>query len=406
MMALPKRVVVVGGSIAAVTAAESLRLEGFDGDITLLSDENHLPYSRVPLSKGILNGKESIQSALLPPLSQDITIRLGAQAVALSPERQRVQLGDGEEVPYDRLIIATGASARRLARPGQKGEHVIRTMEDIETLSSTLRGARSVIVVGGGFLGMETASTCTDLGLRVTLIDREPPLRRLLGTWLSDLVIDAARERGVDFILAPEGVELVGKPQVHGVDFGHGVLTADVVISAVGDTPNVDWLAGSGLTIRGGIVVDTRCQVTPQIAAAGDVTVTATSRETYERSPHWTSAVRQGRMAAAVLLHGDNAVAIKPDPYYWTEQFGLDIKISGEIPRESRPVVLEGDIGRRSALLQWQSKERPIAAVAINHRLPIVKLKRLGANASNNIDGERDIDYSRISRVTPLSAQT
>jgi 3-phenylpropionate/trans-cinnamate dioxygenase ferredoxin reductase component len=381
MIAPPQRVVVVGGSIAAVTAAESLRLEGFDGEITLLSDESHFPYSRVPLSKGVLGGKESSKSALLPPLGQDINIRLGAQAVALRPDQQRVLLGDGEEVPYDRLIIATGASARRLARPGQVGEHVIRTMKDTETLSTTLRGARSVIVVGGGFLGMEAASTCTDLGLHVTLIDREPPLSRLLGTWLARLVTDAARERGVDFILAPDGVKLVGYPDVQGVDFGRGIVSADVVISAVGDTPNVDWLASSGLATQGGLVVDTRCQVTPQITAAGDVTVTAIGRELYQRSPHWTSAVRQGRMAAAVVLHGDNAVTLRPDPYYWTEQFGLDIKISGEIPRENPPVVLEGDVGQRSALLQWQADGRPVAAVSVNHRLPIVKLKKLGANA-------------------------
>lgn len=140
---------------------------------------------------------------------------------------------------------------------------------------------------------------------------------------------------------------------------------------------NTGWLADSGLPLEG--VVDRRCRVTPHVVAAGDVTVTRLPRENQRRSPHWTSAVVQAQIAAATLPHGEEAVLPKPDPYYWTEQFGLDIKISGEIPDGPAPETLAGDPTQRSALLQWSQHGRPVAAAALNHRTPIVKLKKLGA---------------------------
>ncbi|MDR7303017.1 NAD(P)/FAD-dependent oxidoreductase [Haloactinomyces albus] len=382
MSAFPLRqVVIAGGSIAAVTAAQNLRAQGFEGDITLLSEEIHAPYSRVPLSKGVLSGKETPDLAALPALGEDITVRPGARAAHLRPEDRRVILADGEEVPYDGLAIATGAHARRLAIPGRTGEHVVRTLDDATALGDRIGAADSVLVVGGGFLGMEVASTCAELGLTVTVVDRDPPLRRLLGAWLADLVVDAARDRGVRFVQAPNGVGLVGHPEITGVDCGDRQLNADVVVSAVGDLPNTEWLADSGLPLDGGLVVDPRCRVTPHIVAAGDVTVTRRNGAGARRSPHWTSAVLQGQAAARTLLHGETAPVPPPDPYYWTEQFGLDIKISGEIPAGTVPTVLAGDPRQRSTLLQWHHQGRPVAAVSVNHRIPIVKLKKLGAHA-------------------------
>ena len=381
MTTLPaiRRVVVAGGSVAAVTAADALRAHGFDGEITLLSDEPHPPYSRVPLSKGVLSGKETPGSAALPALAGDVGTRLGTRVARLRADRHRVVLSDGEEVPYDGLIIATGARARRLTAPPQRGERVVRTLDDAISLASQIGAASSVLVVGAGFLGMEVASTCADRGLAVTVVDRDPPLRRLLGTWLANLAVESARERGVRFVVAPEGVELLGCPEVAGVDCGSQRLTVNVVVSAVGDLANTEWLADSGLPIQGGLVVDSRCRVTPRIVAAGDVTITRVHGQAHYRSPHWTNAVQQGHSAAAALLHGDAAPALRPDPYYWTEQFGLDIKISGRIPAEGPPAVLSGDPRQRSALLQWCERGQPVAAVSVNHRMPIAKLKKLSA---------------------------
>ncbi|MFF3373949.1 NAD(P)/FAD-dependent oxidoreductase [Streptomyces sp. NPDC002680] len=367
-----KRVVVVGGSIAALTAAQSLRVEGFDGRVTVLSEEPHPPYSRVPLSKGVLAGREPAESALLPPPGDDIEFRTGARAVRLDPRGRLVVLADGTEVPYDGLVVATGARARRLTGDS---DLVVRTLDDARALASRLATARSTIVLGGGFLGMEVATTCRALGLETTVVDLAPPLRRLLGPWLADLAVTAARDHGIRVLVAPDGVAVLDE---HRVRCGDSVLEADVIVCAVGDVPNTDWLRDSGLPLdsEGGVAADACCRVAPGVVAAGDVV----SRQG-RRAPHWTNAVEQGRAAALGLLHGESARPYRPDPYFWTEQSGLDIKISGELPLTGAPEVLAGSVDARSALLTWHHDSGTTTAVAVNHRLPVIKLKRLGAGA-------------------------
>lgn len=377
------KVVVAGGSIAGVTAAQHLRLHGFDGEIVLLSDEPHPPYSRVPLSKSVLSGKEPASSCALPHLGDDITLRLSNRVTGVDLVRELV-LTDGEHLSYDGLVIATGARARSLAVPGQGGEHLVRTLDQATDLLARLERADSVVVVGAGFLGMEVASTCLDRGLQVTVVDREPPLRRLLGRWLADLVVAEAQARGVRFVLAPDGVSLVGTPNVSAVDCGGAVVTADVVVSAVGDVPNTEWLTGSDVRLdKGAVVVDTRCRVVPydNVVAAGDATIGQ-----HGRTPHWMSAVRQAQTAAVALLHGDGAAPLHADPYFWTEQFGLEIKISGLIPPTAAPQVLAGDPVHHSALLQWHENGTPVAAVALNHAIPVGKLKRLATEVLPPLD--------------------
>ncbi|GGK60291.1 NAD(P)/FAD-dependent oxidoreductase [Streptomyces flaveus] len=365
-----KRIVVVGGSIAAVTAAQSLRAEGYGGQVTVLSEEPHPPYSRVPLSKGVLAGRESVESALLPLPSEDIEFRTGARAVRLDTSGRTVTTADGTDIPYDGLVIATGARARRLTGDS---DLVVRTLDDASRLAARLAAAHSAIVLGGGFLGMEIATTCRTLGLEVTIVDLVPPLLRLLGPWLAELAVAAARDHGIRVRVAPDGVEVLDE---HRVRCGESVLTADVIVCAAGDVPNTDWLEDSGLALDagGGLVTDACCRVAPGIVAAGDVV----SRQG-RRTPHWTNAVEQGRTAAASLLHGESAHPYRPDPYFWTEQSGLDIKISGELPLTGTPEVLAGSVDDRSALLRWHREGGTATAVAVNHRLPVIKLKRLGA---------------------------
>ncbi|MBW8792402.1 MAG: FAD-dependent oxidoreductase [Streptomyces sp.] len=368
-----KRIVVVGGSIAAVTAAQSLRAEGYDGQVTVLSEEPHPPYSRVPLSKGVLAGRESVESALLPLPSEDIEFRTGARAVRLDTQGRLVTTADGNDIPYDGLVIATGARARRL---NSDSDLVVRTLDDASALAARLAASHSAIVLGGGFLGMEVAGTCRALGLKVTVVDLVPPLLRLLGPWLADLAVAAARDHGIRVRVAPDGVEVLDE---HRVRCGESVLTADVIVCAAGDVPNTGWLEDADLALDsgGGLVADACCRVAPGIVAAGDVV----SRQGH-RTPHWTNAVEQGRMAAASLLHGESARPYRPDLYYWTEHSGLNIKISGELPLTGTPEVLAGSVDDRSALLRWRHDGGTATAVAVNHRLPVIKLKRLGAGAA------------------------
>lgn len=371
-----RRIVVVGGSIAAVTAAGQLRTDGWDGELIVLSEEPVAPYSRVPLSKGVLAGTQPPESATLAALPDDVDLRLGHRATALHTERHVVELASGEEVPFDGLVIATGARARRLAGPGQRGELVVRTMADAQAVAHRVTDARTAVVVGAGFLGMEVASTLQRHGLSVTVVDRDPPLQRLLGSWLAGVLVARAVDLGVRFVLAPDGVSLVDDP-VAAVDCGSfGQVTADVIVSAVGDTPNVEWLADSGLPIAGGLVTDAHCRVAPHIVAAGDVTVQELTPGVMTRTPHWTNAVGQARTAARTLLDTE-AAAHQPDHYFWTEQFDVDLKIAGRLPLVGEPEILAGELHEDWALLQWRHDGHPVAAAALNHRLPIVKLKKL-----------------------------
>ena len=375
------RILIVGGSIAAATAASTLRADGWQGAITVASDEPHQPYSRVPLSKGVIAGLLPHDATQLPPLPDDVELRTGMRAVELHTEARQVEFAGGERLSFDGLVIATGARARRLAESGQTGELVVRSLDDAEAIAARAETASTAIVVGGGFLGMEVASTLVRLGLQVTVVDRDPPLQRLLGPYLADLLVTAAVSSGLTVLLAPDGVALIGEP-VSGVRTReHGDLSADLVISAVGDVPNVEWLSNSGLPLQGGVVVDARSAVSEGIVAAGDVTVQELAPGLFRRTPHWTSAVNQGRAAAKTLMDPESTPA-PSDPYFWTEQFGCDLKLVGELPFAGPPDVLDGSVEDGSALLQWRRDEVPVAAASLNYRLPIVKLKALAGSAA------------------------
>jgi NADPH-dependent 2,4-dienoyl-CoA reductase/sulfur reductase-like enzyme len=353
-----------------------LRMEDFGGRITVLSDEDVPPYTRVPLSKSVLAGTESIEDIVLAPLADDVDLRLRTPATALDLPTQTVQTPAGP-VRYDGLVIATGGRARRLGRPGQ-AERVLRSHADCARLRDDLGTASSVLVVGGGFLGMEIASTARALGKDVTVVDLAPPLDRLLGTVVGGHVRAVAARAGVRILVTDGGVRLLGAPTPTGVELVDGTrLVADLVVSAVGDVPNVEWLAGSGVRLAGGLLVDPHCRVAPNVVAAGDVTVVPGGDGEPARSPHWTAAVDQARAAVRALLHGDHATPYRPSRYCWTEQFGLDVKLVGSPNPQGEPAVLDGSLDDGSALLAWPDATAPRSVIAVNHRTAPAKLKRL-----------------------------
>jgi 3-phenylpropionate/trans-cinnamate dioxygenase ferredoxin reductase component len=377
------RIVVVGGSIAAATAAATLRADGYKGDVVMVSEELVPPYSRVSLSKGVLAGTHSLDSTLLPALPNDIELRLGVKAVYLDSQTARVGLSSGEILGFDGLVIATGARARRLTEPARTGEYVLRTQDDAMLLANRLSGSRSAVVVGGGFLGMEVASTLLNHGLEVTVVDRDPPLERLLGRWLADLIVAKAKTLGTRFAVAPAGVELVGDP-VDRVRWngGDSVVCGDLIVSAAGDLANIEWLQGSGLALADGVVVDDRGLAASGIAAAGDVAAREIGHGVFRRIPHWTNAVRQGQAAARALL--DPSVGpFQPEHYFWTEQFGLEIKIAGKLPLRGDPRVVDGSLEECSVLLQWSDTRGDVAAVSVNQRIPVARLKSLAGSISS-----------------------
>ncbi|NYJ73624.1 NAD(P)/FAD-dependent oxidoreductase [Allobranchiibius huperziae] len=382
-----RRIVVVGNGIAGLTAADSLRAGGYDGDLTMVGDEPHAAYSRPALSKALLRDLDDLTSHQLAAAAHGATERLGIGLSALDPDRRLITLAGGEALEYDGLVIATGCRARRLG-PADSGEVTLRSLDDALHLRERIVDRPTVIVVGGGPLGMEIASGCLGAGCEVTLVCRAAPLLAQLGEHLSGLFTAAATARGLRIVTSPgAGVRRSGSGSV--VDLGDGRrLLADLVVTAVGDIPNTEWLASSGLVRSGAVHVDARGRVRPQIVAAGDVAAVP-SRQGVRRMPLWNSAIDQAKVAAAGLLLGDEAPVLEHRPYFWTEQFGLSLKAVGDLPCKGEVTVLEGDSDRwpgedpesYTALLRWERAGAAATVAAINCRIPIPRMRRLAIAA-------------------------
>lgn len=369
---------IVGAALAGVTAAGALRAEGHDGTITVIGEESVGAYARPPLSKGVLAGRDDPGSVILPALPADIDVRHGVRATGLDSAAGLVLLDDGTDLHFDGLVIASGSRARRLPDFGRPGQLVLRTLDDCLRLRDHLIRRPTVLIVGAGFLGLELAATCRQLGLDVTVVDREPPLRRSLGRTLGDLVAEAARDNGVDLRIADGDAELIVDDRVRGLQTASGQeLLADVVVTAIGDVPNVEWLAGNPFASRGPLRVDDRCRVAPKVVAAGDVCAVQGIDGRGGRTPHWHSAIAQAQTAAHALLQGADAAPLAHVPYVWTEGHGLEIKMCGTLVPGLEPGVVEGSLEERSAVLQWVIDGEPIAAASVNHRMPLPRLKRL-----------------------------
>ncbi len=378
-MSIPvKRIVVVGNGIAGRTAADTLRDSGFDGELTILGDEPHAAYSRPALSKALLLDRDDTASHELPPAAHGATELLGVRASGLDAERRLVGLADGTVLPYDRLVIATGSRARRLSDHPE--ELTLRGLDDALALRGRLAGRPPVVVVGGGPLGMEIASACLAAGCPVTLVSQGVPLIAHLGPYLAGVFGKAARERGLTVVETDAArIERHGEDVRVVLDDGT-VLPSGLVVSAVGDVPNTEWLAGSGLGEKGVLRVDSRGLVRPDIAAVGDLAAFPTP-DGPRRVPLWSSAIEQAKVAAAALLRGDDAPPLNFQPYFWTEQFGLTLKAVGRLPVDGEPAYIEGGPGE-PALMRWSHADGTGTAVALNRRVPIPRLRRVSRAAA------------------------
>lgn len=375
-----KRVVVVGNGIAGLTAADTLRGTGFDGELTIVGDEAHAAYSRPALSKALLHDGDDL-SHELPPPTHGATELLGVRATGLDLERRRVALDDGTDLPYDRLVIATGSRARRLSNLPE--EVTLRGLDDALALRRRLADRPSVIVVGGGPLGMEIASGCLAAGSTVTVVSQGVPLVLQLGPHLADVFTAAGRERGLT-VVETELARLERSAEGYAarvvLDDGT-VLEADLVVTAVGDVPNTEWLASSGLVSQGGpLTVDSRGLVRPDIAVAGDLAAFPTPHGT-RRIPLWSSAIEQSKVAAAALIQGQEAPTLQFQPYFWTEQFGLSLKAVGYLPVVGAPAYVDGGPDG-PALMRWAHGDGTAVAAALNYRIPIPRLRRVTQQAA------------------------
>ena len=390
-----RRIVVVGNGIAGLTACDSLRSAGFDGELTVVGAEHHHPYSRPALSKALLHGvngsgvdgksDDGLQAHMLPEPTHEATELLGVSVSGLDIDAGVVRLDGGGELPYDGLVIASGSRAKRLTpsegageprADGSASELTLRTIEDAITLKQRVAARPSVIVVGGGPLGMEVASGCLQAGCEVTLVSDVQPLSRQLGDHLSGMFTSAAARRGLR-VVGGGKARLINSGAGTRVALADGTeLEADLIVTAIGDEPNIGWLAGSRLLVDGSLRVDTRGRLRPEIVAAGDVAFFPTLRGV-QRVPLWTSAIDQAKAAAVGLLQGDAAPELNFQPYFWTEGFGLSLKSVGFTPVAGAPDYCEPGKEPESKLLRWGDGDGSGTAAAVNYRIPIPKLRRL-----------------------------
>jgi len=349
-----ERVVIVGGSAAGLTAAETLREDGFAGELVLINGESHAGYDRPPLSKHVLGGRTQVSDVMLRPIDfyaqNRVEHRIGVRAAGLDADRRNVLLDSGERVTYDGLLIATGLRPRPLpGQPALRGIHMLRTLDDALALRADLLEASRVIVVGAGFLGSEVTATARELGLHVTLIDAlDVPMLRQLGRDIGTAVMKTHVDHGVE-VRVRRTVQSFHEREgrVTGISFDDGEhLEADVVVVAIGALPNTEWLAGSGLDVDDGVVCDEYCRAADGVYAAGDV-----ARWFHPelgaslRIEHRMHATEQGIAAAKNLLGA--RVPFAPMPYFWTDFYDVKIQAFGRIDANDEMKVIAGEIGAR-----------------------------------------------------------
>jgi 3-phenylpropionate/trans-cinnamate dioxygenase ferredoxin reductase component len=379
-------VIVVGASLAGWRATEALRAEGFQGKISLVGEERHLPYDRPPLSKQVLAGTWPPEKAVLADKKRSSELRvhevLGRRADALDVAGRTVELDDGSALTADGIVLATGAAPRRL--PGTEslgpaeGLYVLRTIDDSLSLRAALtsRDRARVVVVGAGFIGSEVASTCAGLGCEVTVLEAmDVPLSNVLGPTVGAHCASLHRTNGVS-LRTGVGLERIerglggpgsGRLRVHLRD--GEVFDADVVVVGIGVSPSTGWLDSSDVTIDNGVVCDDRLFAADGIVAAGDMARWLWRHDGSEeliRIEHWEVAANAGAAAARSLLAGRaDAPSFTPVPYFWSDQYGIRIQVLGNPGGDDEMVITEGSFeeGKFVALYGRGGRLRAVMAI-------------------------------------------
>jgi NADPH-dependent 2,4-dienoyl-CoA reductase/sulfur reductase-like enzyme len=367
-------IAVVGAGAAGLCAAETLRREGYTGELILVGEEPSPPYDRPPLSKQVLTGTWELSRTLLRPhdhyAEQGIELLTGRRAVGLDLPKRVLLLDRDERLPFDGLIIATGVMAR-MPPFGHHldGVHLLRGEGDATRLRAALAGQPRVVVVGAGFLGMEVAAVARSLGLDVTVVDPLPtPMVRQFGTTIGKLIADRHREQGVRLRTGIGVTDMLGSDgQVTGVQLTDGsVEPADCVLVAIGADPAVRWLSSSGVALGDGIRCDEYCQAAPGVYAAGDVASWPSPRYRRRlRLEHRMNATEQGTAAARNLLYGNTDV-FDPIPYFWTDQYEVKIQAHGVFPDVSEPEVVEGSPADSKFVALWREDGRTVGVLGWN----------------------------------------
>ena len=373
-MAAPQRIVIVGGGLAGAKAAETLRDEGFDGDLTIVGAERERPYERPPLSKEVLRGEKDRETARVHEegfyAEADIALRLGEAATGLDPAAGTVTLDDGDTLPWDRLLIATGAEPRALPVPGGDlpGVLALRTLGDSARLRDVARAGGRLVVIGAGWIGCEAAASARELGAEVTMVEMaDVPLAGVLGATIGGLYADLHREHGVELLTGArlEAVEGDGRAERLRLAGGRTIDCA-AVLAGVGVAPRTALAESAGLAIDNGILVDATLETgAPGVFAAGDVANAL--HPFYDgrrvRVEHWANALNQGPCAARNMLGAGEPYDRLP--YFFSDQYDAGMEYSG-LASARDEVVIRGDAAGRELIAFWVAEGRVLAGMNLN----------------------------------------
>ncbi|MGE2735955.1 NAD(P)/FAD-dependent oxidoreductase [Mycolicibacterium vaccae] len=347
----PNGVVIVGGGLAAARTAEQLRRSEYAGPVTIVSDEDHLPYDRPPLSKEVL--RSETDDVTLKPAEfyseNNITVLLGNGARSVDTGAQTLTLADGTVLPYDELVIATGLVPKRIPSfPDLPGIHVLRNLDESIALRKEAAGAKNAVVVGAGFIGCEVAASLRKLGVDVVLVEPQPtPLASVLGEQIGALITRLHRAEGVDVRCGVGVAGVEGDERVRRVNLSDGTsVDADVVIVGIGSHPNTAWLDGSGIAVDNGVVCDDTGRTSaPHVWAIGDVASWLDNVGGQVRVEHWSNVADQARVLVPTMLGAQPASAVTV-PYFWSDQYDVKIQALGE-PEATDTVHIVEDDGRK-----------------------------------------------------------
>ena len=386
-----RHVVIVGASLAGLRTAEELRSTGFEGTITLVGKESHLPYDRPPLSKQVLSGDRAPETVTLRDAAAldklDLQLLLGRTATAV--DDKRVLLDDAESLPYTDLVIATGVSARRLAnQPSSESVHVLRTLDDSIRLRDHLRRANSLLVVGAGFIGAEVAAVARQQGLDVTMVEAlASPFERALGTQVGLCCRRLHEDHGVRIVTNAQVASFTSSDSSTTLRLTDGAeFEADCMLVGVGTTTNQHWLTGVGLAGSNGVPCDAtgRVEGHRNMFAVGDVASWHNHRfGERHRVEHWTNASEQAHVLARTMLGAPTTNRNHDLPYFWSDQYRTKVQLIGrpDLADSVDLVDLPGKAGRLLGLY-FQSSSL-VAAVTFSAPAILARLRPLVASREN-----------------------
>ncbi|MET3473437.1 3-phenylpropionate/trans-cinnamate dioxygenase ferredoxin reductase subunit [Novosphingobium sp. 1529] len=375
-------VVVIGAGQAGYGVARALRAAAYRGAIALIGDEPHPPYERPPLSKAVMLGLEPESSTYMTSaegLAAQQIDWITDRVVEVNRQGHTVVCEDGRRLPYDRLVFATGGRPRRLAVPGADlaGVHCLRSIADVQAIRGGLAPDCRMVVVGGGWIGLEVAASARTLGVRVTVVEALPKLcARSLPDPAAEFLLSLHRQNGVDVVLDRGVRGFAGQDWVEAVELDDGtVLPADLVIVGVGMVPNAELARVAGLDVASGIIVDENGRTSDSaIFAAGDVAETRRNGRLV-RAESWANANEQAAQVAAALT-GQPLPARAP-AWFWSDQYDSNIQMLGAIPAQGgEPVVLRDAAGEGRSWI-YLAEDRLAAVIAVNRPRDIQAGKRI-----------------------------